>query len=100
MAADLGRVRERRGAAHLDREHHELPAHVLLRRGAHDGLCLLPAPAPCPAALPPPPLFTRLPPTRGQIIWAPPAAQTMVVQLGDLLRRLLSAGEREFTRLG
>jgi LytS/YehU family sensor histidine kinase len=45
-------------------------------------------------------LFNLLHTIRGQIIWDPPAAQTMVVQLGDLLRRLLSAGEREFTRLG
>ena len=44
-------------------------------------------------------LFNLLHTIRGQIIWDPPAAQTMVVQLGDLLRRLLSAGEREFTRL-
>ncbi len=45
-------------------------------------------------------LFNLLHTIRGQIIWDPPAAQTMVVQLGDLLRRLLTAGEREFTRLG
>ena len=44
-------------------------------------------------------LFNLLHTIRGQIIWDPPAAQTMVVQLGDLLRRLLSAGEREFSRL-
>jgi len=44
-------------------------------------------------------LFNLLHTIRGQITWDPPAAQTMVVQLGDLLRRLLSAGEREFTRL-
>ncbi len=44
-------------------------------------------------------LFNLLHTIRGQIIWDPPAAQTMVVQLGDLLRRLLTAGEREFTRL-
>lgn len=45
-------------------------------------------------------LFNLLHTIRGQITWDPPAAQTMVVQLGDLLRRLLSAGEREFSRLG
>jgi Histidine kinase len=45
-------------------------------------------------------LFNLLHAIRGQITWDPPAAQAMVVQLGDLLRRLLSAGEREFSRLG
>jgi hypothetical protein len=45
-------------------------------------------------------LFNLLHTIRGQITWDPPAAQTMVVQLGDLLRRLLTAGEREFSRLG
>jgi Histidine kinase len=44
-------------------------------------------------------LFNLLHTIRAQITWDPPAAQAMVVQLGDLLRRLLSAGEREFTRL-
>ena len=44
-------------------------------------------------------LFNLLHTIRGQIAWDPPAAQAMVVQLGDLLRRLLSAGEREFSRL-
>src|ERR1700733_7883124 len=44
-------------------------------------------------------LFNLLHTIRGQIIWDPPAAQAMVVQLGDLLRRLLTAGEREFSRL-
>jgi len=44
-------------------------------------------------------LFNLLHMIRGQITWDPPAAQAMVVQLGDLLRRLLSAGEREFSRL-
>jgi Histidine kinase len=44
-------------------------------------------------------LFNLLHTIRGQITWDPPAAQTMVVQLGDLLRRLLTAGEREFSRL-
>jgi hypothetical protein len=45
-------------------------------------------------------LFNLLHTIRGQIAWDPPAAQTMVVQLGDLLRRLLAAGEQEFSRLG
>jgi len=44
-------------------------------------------------------LFNLLHTIRGQISWDPAAAQVMVVQLGDLLRRLLSAGEREFSRL-
>ena len=44
-------------------------------------------------------LFNLLHTIRGQITWDPPAAQAMVVQLGDLLRRLLTAGEREFSRL-
>jgi hypothetical protein len=44
-------------------------------------------------------LFNLLHTIRGQIGWDPQAAQSMVVQLGDLLRRLLSAGERDFTLL-
>ena len=44
-------------------------------------------------------LFNLLHTIRGQITWDPPAAQSMVVQLGDLLRRLLTAGEREYSRL-
>src|SRR6266446_3567818 len=44
-------------------------------------------------------LFNLLHTIRGQIAWDPIAAQSMVVQLGDLLRRLLNAGEREFSRL-
>ena len=44
-------------------------------------------------------LFNLLHTIRGHITWDPPAAQAMVVQLGDLLRRLLNAGEREFSRL-
>jgi hypothetical protein len=44
-------------------------------------------------------LFNLLHTIRGQITWDPATAQAMVVQLGDLLRRLLSAGEREFSRL-
>jgi hypothetical protein len=44
-------------------------------------------------------LFNLLHTIRGQIGWDPAAAQGMVVQLGDLLRRLLTAGEREFSRL-
>jgi hypothetical protein len=44
-------------------------------------------------------LFNLLHTIRGQIAWDPHAAQSMVVQLGDLLRRLLTAGEREYSRL-
>ena len=44
-------------------------------------------------------LFNLLHTIRGHISWDPRAAQAMVVQLGDLLRRLLSAGERDFSRL-
>lgn len=45
-------------------------------------------------------LFNLLHTIRGQIDWDPATARTMIVQLGDLLRRLLNAGEREFSRLG
>jgi len=45
-------------------------------------------------------LFNLLHTIRGQIDWNPEAAQHMIVQLGDLLRRLLAAGETEFTPLG
>jgi hypothetical protein len=44
-------------------------------------------------------LFNLLHTIRGQIGWDPVAAQSMIVQLGDLLRRLLKAGERELSRL-
>jgi LytS/YehU family sensor histidine kinase len=44
-------------------------------------------------------LFNLLHTIKGQIGWDPAAAQAMVVQLGELLRRLLRAGERDFTRL-
>jgi hypothetical protein len=44
-------------------------------------------------------LFNLLHTIRGQIAWDPASAQSMVVQLGDLLRRLLNAGEREYSRL-
>jgi hypothetical protein len=44
-------------------------------------------------------LFNLLHTIRGHIEWDPKAAQSMVVQLGDLLRRLLNAGERDFSRL-
>jgi Histidine kinase len=44
-------------------------------------------------------LFNLLHTIRGQIDWNPESAQTMIVQLGDLLRRLLAAGETEFTPL-
>jgi Histidine kinase len=45
-------------------------------------------------------LFNLLHTIRGHIEWDPKAAQSMVVQLADLLRRLLNAGERDFSRLG
>lgn len=44
-------------------------------------------------------LFNLLHTIRGYIEWDPKGAQSMVVQLADLLRRLLNAGERDFTRL-
>src|SRR5882757_5159567 len=44
-------------------------------------------------------LFNLLHTIRGQISWDPATAQSMVVQLGDLLRRLLTAGEHDFSRL-
>jgi signal transduction histidine kinase len=44
-------------------------------------------------------LFNLLHTIRGHIEWDPKGAQSMVVQLADLLRRLLSAGERDFSRL-
>ena len=44
-------------------------------------------------------LFNLLNTIRGQISWDPKAAQQLVVQLSDLLRKLLSAGEREFSLL-
>lgn len=44
-------------------------------------------------------LFNLLHTIRGHITWDPPAAQKMVVQLADLLRKLLSAGERDMVPL-
>ncbi len=44
-------------------------------------------------------LFNLLHTIRGQIEWDPKGAQSMVVQLADLLRRLLNAGERDFSKL-
>jgi hypothetical protein len=44
-------------------------------------------------------LFNLLHTIHGQIAWEPRAAQSMVVKLGDLLRRLLKAGERDFSSL-
>lgn len=44
-------------------------------------------------------LFNLLHTLHGQIEWNPAAARALVVQLGELLRRLLSASEREFWRL-
>jgi hypothetical protein len=44
-------------------------------------------------------LFNLLHTIRGEIDWDPAAARTMIVQFGDLLRRILNAGEREYSRL-
>jgi hypothetical protein len=44
-------------------------------------------------------LFNLLHTIRGYIEWDPKGAQAMVVQLADLLRRLLNAGERDYARL-
>jgi Histidine kinase len=44
-------------------------------------------------------LFNLLNTIHAQIAWDPQLAQSMVIQLADLLRRLLNAGEREFSRL-
>lgn len=44
-------------------------------------------------------LFNLLNTIRGQIGFDPAAAQQLVVQLSDLLRKLLNAGEREFSTL-
>lgn len=44
-------------------------------------------------------LFNLLNTIHGQIEGDPADARTMIVQLADLLRRLLNAGEREFSRL-
>ena len=44
-------------------------------------------------------LFNLLNTIHAQIAWEPQLAQSMVIQLADLLRRLLNAGEREFSRL-
>jgi len=44
-------------------------------------------------------LFNLLHTIRGNIEWDPRGAQAMVVQLADLLRRLLHAGERDYSRL-
>jgi len=44
-------------------------------------------------------LFNLLHTIRGQIDWDPAVAQSMVIQLADLLRRLLKAGERDLSPL-
>ncbi len=44
-------------------------------------------------------LFNLLHTIRGHIEWDPKGAQSMVVQLADLLRRLLNAGEHDFSKL-
>jgi hypothetical protein len=43
--------------------------------------------------------FNLLHTIRGQVSWDPEVAQSMIVQLGDLLRRALRAGEHELTKL-
>ena len=50
--------------------------------------------------LPPHSLFNLLHTLHGQIGWNPSAARALVVRLGDLLRRLLTASEHEFWLLG
>jgi Histidine kinase len=44
-------------------------------------------------------LFNLLHTMRGLIGWDPPAAQSMVIELADLLRKVLKAGERDLSRL-
>jgi len=44
-------------------------------------------------------LFNLLHAIHGQIAWEPKAAQSMIVKLGDLLRRLLRASDRDFSTL-
>ncbi len=44
-------------------------------------------------------LFNLLHTIRGHIEWDPKAAQSMILRLSDLLRRLLNAGEHEFVCL-
>jgi len=44
-------------------------------------------------------LFNLLHTIRGQIVWEPELAQTMMVQFADLLRRSLNASERDFSPL-
>ncbi|MBS0612350.1 MAG: histidine kinase [Proteobacteria bacterium] len=44
-------------------------------------------------------LFNLLHAIHGQIAWEPKAAQAMIVKLGDLLRRLLRASDRDFSTL-
>jgi Histidine kinase len=44
-------------------------------------------------------LFNLLHTIRGQVAWDPTVAQSMIVQLGDLLRRALRAGEHDLSRL-
>jgi Histidine kinase len=44
-------------------------------------------------------LFNLLHTIRGHVAWDPSLAQSMIVQLGDLLRRVLRAGEHELSQL-
>jgi two-component system, LytTR family, sensor kinase len=43
--------------------------------------------------------FNLLHTIRGHVIWDPAVAQAMIVQLGDLMRRALQAGEHELSHL-
>ena len=43
--------------------------------------------------------FNLLHTIRGQVAWEPAVAQSMIVQLGDLMRRALHAGEHELSHL-
>lgn len=44
-------------------------------------------------------LFNLLHTIRGHVTWDPDVAQAMIIQLSDLLRRALQAGEQELSRL-
>ena len=104
--------------AHLVRHHHQLPPGLRLRARAPEGFAvyrrLRDAQTRSAALeralstahlaslrmqLSPHSLFNLLHTIHGQIDWDPAVARTMIVQLGDLLRRLLNAGEREYSRL-
>jgi LytS/YehU family sensor histidine kinase len=69
-------------------QHQELQVQLLQRQGTEAQLSALKM------QLSPHTLFNLLHTIHGQIAWDPPLAQRMAVQLGDLLRKLLSAGDR------